>query len=97
MRSLISKFVELPDKKLRLGLSYSLARDCGRALKPPARKWRPSHLVIKRAPLAGGHDAGDFDNPWLATIWHKGTFICGATIIGRNMLVTAAHCVQYFK
>lgn len=37
------------------------------------------------------------DQPWIASLRRQGKFYCGATVISRNFVLTAAHCVYSFE
>ncbi len=43
--------------------------------------------------IVGGVTASDFAWPWQVSISFKGQFICGGTLIDRQYVVTAAHCI----
>ena len=56
------------------------------------------HLRSTSSRIVGGKEAAKGQFPWLAQIWlNKGLsdkFICGASLISDNVLVTAAHCIE---
>ncbi|KAI1289231.1 Clotting factor B [Halotydeus destructor] len=64
-------------------------RSSGPAMAKWARRWA-------RSPIAGGHSASPLDQPWMATIWHNGNFICGGSVISSSAILTAAHCVTKY-
>lgn len=45
---------------------------------------------VKR--LVGGTTTNIEKHPWMASIWYKGMFQCGGTIIHQRVILTAAHC-----
>ncbi|XP_055847902.1 trypsin-1-like [Episyrphus balteatus] len=47
--------------------------------------------------IVGGKVSAPHAQPWLAGLWRQGKLYCGATLISRNFLVTAAHCVYSFS
>ena len=48
----------------------------------------------KNVPLiTGGTLPKISEFPWHATLYKNGNFVCGATIIQSDLLITAAHCV----
>ncbi|XP_055371669.1 transmembrane protease serine 9-like [Condylostylus longicornis] len=47
--------------------------------------------------IVGGKEATPHDQPWLAGLWRQGKLYCGATVLSRNFLITAAHCVYGFN
>ena len=51
---------------------------------------------FRRSPVVGGFDTPPTNHPWMASITIKPTGIsrCGGVIIGSNVILTAAHCVQ---
>merc|ERR1719290_295038 len=45
--------------------------------------------------IVNGKNAKEGAYPWQASIQQRGSHICGASIISRNWLLTAAHCKEY--
>lgn len=46
--------------------------------------------------IVGGKVANAHEYPWLAGLYRQGKIYCGASIISRNYLLTAAHCLEGF-
>ncbi|XP_001237553.4 transmembrane protease serine 9 [Anopheles gambiae] len=47
--------------------------------------------------IVGGSEAAAHQFPWLAGLFRQGKLYCGASVVSRNFLVTAAHCVNSFE
>lgn len=108
MRSLFSAFVEVPEKKLKQqrDVSRKQQQKCGRAITRSIPKsssgriqspWSNSRPLLRTRRLAGGHETLVAAHPWMATIWQKGSYICGAIIISKRALLTAAHCLSNMR
>lgn len=44
--------------------------------------------------VVGGNEANAHEFPWLVGLTNNGEFICGASLITRSHLLTAAHCIH---
>ncbi|XP_032888268.1 enteropeptidase, partial [Amblyraja radiata] len=58
-------------------------KSCGKVLLRPKDAAR----------IVGGHDAVDGTWPWIVSLHYIGHHICGSTLISKQWLVSAAHCV----
>lgn len=50
--------------------------------------------VYRKMRIVGGQPADQNEFPWMVALSRKGKFYCGATIITKQHLLTAAHCVE---
>merc|ERR1711915_608509 len=44
--------------------------------------------------IIGGEEAPPHEFPWQISLRNLGSHICGGSIINKNQVITAAHCVQ---
>lgn len=92
-RSLIATYVDLPKERLKQREKTRKAGKCGKVTIPNhSAQWSSRR---RRVAVAGGHEAEPYSHPWLASIWYKGSFACGATVISKDAVLTAAHCVNH--
>ncbi|XP_049815437.1 trypsin-7-like [Schistocerca nitens] len=47
--------------------------------------------------IIGGSEASIEDYPWMLALKYAGSQQCGASIIGTEWVLTAAHCVSYYR
>ncbi|XP_073993120.1 trypsin-1-like isoform X2 [Rhodnius prolixus] len=48
---------------------------------------------VRKERIIGGKRAEEHEFPWIASLSLNGTFYCGASLITRRHLLTAAHCL----
>ena len=48
------------------------------------------------AEIYNGQEATPNSWPWMAHLQRYGSFVCGATLLKKKWLVTAAHCVTKY-
>lgn len=44
--------------------------------------------------MVGGNETKTHEFPWVAGLSHGGEYHCGAALISKRHLITAAHCVS---
>lgn len=47
--------------------------------------------------VVGGNVTQVHEFPWLAGLFKNGQFYCGATLLTRKHVLTAAHCINGFE
>ncbi|XP_058466491.1 trypsin 3A1-like [Malaya genurostris] len=47
--------------------------------------------------IVGGVETAAHEYPWLAGLFRQGKLYCGASVLTKNYLITAAHCVNAFE
>ena len=43
--------------------------------------------------IVGGSDASQGEFPWMVSITRRGGHFCGGTLITKNHVLTAGHCI----
>ncbi len=66
---------------------------CGARKVPLKRESSVESDGNKVGRVVGGQDAQKGAWPWIASLRWLGGHVCGATLIDREWLITAAHCV----
>ncbi|XP_074087702.1 ovochymase-2 [Macrotis lagotis] len=80
---------ELPSAGYGMVTDLGAAGDrCGVASKPP-------RFLFNR--IVGGQAAVAWSWPWQVSLQIAAEHLCGGTVIGKNWVVTAAHCFNYKK
>ncbi|CAB3385927.1 Hypothetical predicted protein [Cloeon dipterum] len=64
------------------------------AAKGVEARW--SNTTIAEAKILGGAAVGGIQYPWMAAIYYDGSHVCSGTIIARQWVMTAAHCVTFY-
>ncbi|KAJ0177950.1 hypothetical protein K1T71_006823 [Dendrolimus kikuchii] len=68
---------------------------CLLAVAAVARACEPCTCGVTRgARVVGGVALSPGEFPWLAALKRDGSVICGATVVSRDHLITATHCVN---
>lgn len=49
--------------------------------------------MVRSGRVVGGGAVIPGEFPWLAAVKRDGKLVCGATVIARDHLITATHCV----
>ena len=58
---------------------------------------RPDSAGEAEVRIVGGQDSRPTKWPFIVSLHRDGLFKCGATIIDRDWIMTAAHCVNHFE
>lgn len=91
LRKLTYSLMEEGLRKMRMPEAQSLS--CGLTVIP-SKKTRPtSSRRWKR--IVNGVSTTSVSHPWMASIFYKGRFMCGGSIISNRVIITAAHCVRH--
>ncbi|XP_066246548.1 trypsin-1-like [Euwallacea similis] len=54
-------------------------------------------VVNRRSKVVGGNITKSHEFPWIAGLSHGGEFHCGAALVSKRHVITAAHCVNGFE
>jgi hypothetical protein len=98
MRKLTYSFVEEGLRLMKV-MPRVDSRDpsCGQTfLQKPQNVQRTSLTpVLRTKRIVNGLSTSSLSHPWMASIYYKGRFLCGGSIISNRVIVTAAHCVRH--
>jgi len=50
---------------------------------------------VAEGKILAGTPVGGIQYPWMAAILYDGSHICSGTLISRQWIMTAAHCVTF--
>ncbi|KAM9311465.1 ovochymase-1 [Gastrophryne carolinensis] len=56
-------------------------------------KKSPTNFLEANSRIVGGEDAAVGGQPWTVSIQYRSRHICGGSLVGRTVVVTAAHCI----
>lgn len=71
---------------------------CGKSVLPSSETLpykSSSHDLIRRKRIVNGVSTSSLHHPWMTSIFYRGRFICGGSIISDRVIITAAHCVRH--
>jgi len=63
------------------------------AVSLPRLSNRTDHAIGGK--ILGGAPVGGIQYPWMAAITFDGSHICSGTLVSRQWVMTAAHCVSF--
>lgn len=49
--------------------------------------------LSRKGKVVGGNDAEPGEYPWLASVTRRGGHFCGGSLLSRNFVLTAGHCM----
>ncbi|KXN74420.1 trypsin-like serine protease [Conidiobolus coronatus NRRL 28638] len=60
--------------------------------EPSISEFGVGETVLTPNVIGGSEVKPEFAYPWMASLQWKGNHVCGGTLYGNNMVITAAHC-----